>query len=131
MARNQSQQPRPQRLRFGNAPRCGERILILKPRWLRQILNGTKTLEIRALNLRAGDVWLGCNKQVVAKALLGTGFPIRTKKMWRDLRSKHGVPDNALPYKKTFALPVQVTQRFADPIAYSHRRGAIGIVRFC
>ena len=58
-------------LKFGPKPRVGERILVLREEWLEHILDGSKSLEIRGLRLRAGDIWLGCRSVIYGKARLG------------------------------------------------------------
>ena len=40
-------------------PRSGDRILIFKPEWLRLVLAGHKTLEVRAMAYKAGRYYFG------------------------------------------------------------------------
>ena len=40
-------------------PRSGDRILIFKPEWLRLVLSGHKTLEVRAMAYKAGKYYFG------------------------------------------------------------------------
>ena len=40
-------------------PRSGDRILIFKPEWLRLVLTGHKTLEVRAMAYKAGKYYFG------------------------------------------------------------------------
>ena len=52
-------------------PKPNDKILVLKEAWLALILSGEKTLEIRGTPLHAGQYWLGCKKQIYARAFLG------------------------------------------------------------
>ena len=45
-------------------PCVGDRIMVLKTRWLQCILNGTKTIELRGRQARLGRVWLGVGSEV-------------------------------------------------------------------
>lgn len=117
-------------LRFGDKPRAGERILILRAEWLAHILSGEKDLEIRGARLQEGDAWLGCRSRALGKVRLGAAFAIRTEEEWAALRPRHLVASAALPYKSTWGLPLQAVVRLRDAVPFKHRRGAIGIVRF-
>ena len=54
-------------------PKPNDKILVLKEAWLAKILSGEKDLEIRGTPLHAGQYWLGCKKQIYARAFLGEG----------------------------------------------------------
>ena len=114
----------------GDAPRFGERILILRTEWLEHILSERKALEIRGTRLREGDIWLGNNGIVYGKARLGKAKRIRTTKDWQELRHLHLVADDGLPYKKTWGLPLSSVIRLREAVPFVHRRGVIGIARF-
>lgn len=45
-------------------PCVGDRIMVLKTRWLQCILNGAKTIELRGRQARLGRVWLGVGSEV-------------------------------------------------------------------
>ena len=111
------------------APSPGDRILVLRPHWLNLILAGEKTLEIRGRNLSAGNYWLGTRGMIHGLAVLQPAILIDTAQAWQDLRHRHRVESNELPYKTTYALPVRRCRR-VTPIPYEHPRGAVGIVKY-
>ena len=118
-----------QPLVHGARPSVGERVLILKEDWLEKILNGRKSIEIRGVRLREGDVWLGCRGAIHGKARIEEAVPIRCLEDWEALRLQHLVPGDVLPYKTIWGLPLSEVRRL-DRVHYEHRRGAIGIVKF-
>ena len=108
----------------------GDRILILKPKWLRLLLSGEKDLEIRGGRFKPGKYLLGSGGLIYVSCWLGSAIPIHTPEEWDQLRSRHRVEFPSLPYKKTWGLPVTDVVEVATPVRYRHPRGAIGIVRF-
>ena len=108
----------------------GDRILILKPKWLRLLLSGDKDLEIRSCRLKPGNYHLGTGGLIHASYQLGTAIPIQTPEEWEQLRSRHRVASSTLPYKNTWGLPVTDVVEVTTPVRHRHPRGAIGIVRF-
>ena len=110
-------------------PLPGDRILVLRPHWLNLILAGEKTLEIRGRNLSAGNYWLGTRGMIHGCAMLEPAMLINTAQAWQELRHRHRVESNELPYKTTYALPVRQCRR-VTPIPYVHPRGAVGIVKY-
>jgi hypothetical protein len=115
---------------FGDTPSIGDRILVLREEWMERIMNGEKTLEVRPMRLREGDIWLGCRSCIFGKARLGPAIAIDNEKKWAALRPMHFVASDTLPYKKTYGLPIKEITRLCTGIPYVHRRGAIGIVKF-
>ena len=110
-------------------PKPGDRILVVRPHWIRLILSGEKTLEIRARNLSPGKYWLG-NRGIIYGCLkLGPGTLIDSVGAWIRLRQRHCVEAHQLPYNKTYGLPIQNARRVRR-VSYTHPRGAIGLVRF-
>ena len=57
-------------------PKHGDRILVVRPHWIRLILSGEKTLEIRARNLSPGKYWLGSRGVIYGRVKLGPGILI-------------------------------------------------------
>ena len=130
--------PLAQRQGAGGAPHCfprmatpqrGDRILVLRPHWLNLILAGEKTLEIRGRNHSAGNYWLGTRGMIHGFAIFEPAMLINTAQAWQELRHRHRVESNELPYKTTYALPVRQCRR-VTPIPYVHPRGAVGIVKY-
>ena len=107
-------------------PESGERIMVFKGHWLLRVLLKEKTLEIRGVRY-AGKYLLGCRGKIFARATFGEPFRIADVEQWRQLRSAHRVSGNELPYKKTWALPVQELICFRQPYIYKPRWGAVGI----
>ena len=87
-------------------------------------------MEIRGTRLREGDIWLGCKSKILGKARLGTAIHIRTQSDWTALRPRHLVSSAALPYKRTWGLPLHEVVKLRRAVKYHHPRGAVGIVRF-
>ena len=77
-----------------------------------------------------GLAFLGNRGQIHAAAELGEAIPISTPEQWRALRSKHCVESTALPYRNTYGFVITNLHIFEQPISYSHRRGAIGVVLY-
>ena len=110
-------------------PAPGDRILVVKPYWLELILSGQKTMEIRGVPYRAGKYFLGCNRQIRAIANLGTPERISTAERWIELRPRHRVMADDLPYKSTFGLPI-LTVQSVSAIPYTHPHGAVSVVKY-
>ena len=111
-------------------PQQGDRILVLKSHWLEQILALKKTLEIRGSKLKPGRYFLGCGGKIYASAILDAPIAIETKAQWIALREDHKVKTDALPYRKTYGLPIKKLTQLKKAVPYIHPRGAIGIVRY-
>ena len=103
---------------------------MFKEEWLRRIIFREKSLEIRGQKLKAGKYLLGCRSRIYARATIGTAIPIGTIQTWQDLRRKHRVTGDRLPYKKTWALPIADLRVYPCSHPYKHKRGAIGIVKY-
>ena len=110
-------------------PKPGDRILVVRPHWARLILSGEKTLEIRHRNLSHGKYWLGSRGVICGRVQLGPGTLIASIQAWTELRFRHRIESDQLPYNKTYGLPIQHARRVRR-VAYTHPRGAIGLVRF-
>ena len=94
----------------------GDRILILKPKWLRLLLSGEKDLEIRGCRFKPGNYYLGCGGLIHASCQLGTAIPIQTPEDWDQLRPRHRVASSTLPYKNTWGLPVTDVVAETSPV---------------
>ena len=106
----------------------GDRILIVQPCWLQLILSGAKTMEIRGTAYRPGEYLLGDQRQIRAVAQLGTPLRISTPEQWLSLQPQHRVMQSGLPYKNTFALPIESARPVSNPVPFRHPRGAVNIV---
>ena len=105
----------------------GDRILILKERWLDLILSGEKTMEIRSKRLRAGKYYLGYKEKIYGCVSTGVAVPITTVEEWRALYPRHLVNSSTLPYERTFGLPVLSVHSMEGTC--KHPKGAIGIAK--
>ena len=47
-------------------PAPGDRVLLLKKRWLDMIVSGEKVVEVRGQRLKPGPAWLACGPYVYA-----------------------------------------------------------------
>ena len=61
-------------------PNLGDTILVLKKKWLRIILSGEKTMEIRNRPLREKRYWLGCKGTIYASIETSKPIKISSKK---------------------------------------------------
>ena len=111
-------------------PQPGDRILILREPYLSLILNGTKDLELRALQYTPGRYWVGRNQLIYGQVSLGPPFRINSDRQLQDLFSRHQFPGQRLPYRRTFAFPIVDYRVVHPPIPYEHPRGAVGIVKY-
>ena len=91
-------------------------------KWLLRILLREKTLEIRGVRYSGKHFLLGCRGKIFARAEFGTPVRIETLEQWRELRSSHRVTGEALPYKKTWGLPIQKLTAFPQPYDYTARK---------
>ena len=130
-------------------PRSGDRILIFKPEWLRLVLAGHKTLEVRAAAYKSGKyyfgtggsaieneskharVWVGgvdARGVIYCQAHLGHPFRVECLRHFKRHRAQHRVITDRLPYKTTYCLPILKLQKIKVP--FVHPRGAITIVKY-
>ncbi len=105
-------------------PRAGDKILVFKKRWRDLVLRRRKTMEIRGAALKPGRYWVGCRGEISGHVTLGAALPITDASTWASLRERHCVEDAALPYKRTFGLPVLSVGKIT-PLKYTHPRGAL------
>ena len=110
-------------------PQTGDRILILKLHWLSLILKSEKTMEIRGVAFRRGRYFLGFQRNIYGVVELGDPLRIANVHQWNELRRRHRVTSEHLPYKKTFGSPVLRVQALSA-IPYHHPKGAISIVKY-
>ena len=95
-----------------------------------QILALKKTLEICGSKLKPGRYFLGCGGRIYASAILDAPIAIENVAQWVALREDHKVKTDALPYRKTYGLPIKKLTQLKKAVPYIHPRGAIGIVRY-
>ena len=110
-------------------PQLHDRILILRQPWLRLILAGDKTLEVRAQALSSGRYWLGHKGMIYGVAQLGSAIKIETVDAWHASYPEHRVDSPTLPYKTTYGLPI-LSARPTRLVRYAHRPGAISVVKY-
>ena len=60
------------------APRPGDSILVLRPRWLELVLSGEKKLEIRSKKLSPGQYCIGTMGKIHGRVRLQTAMRIHT-----------------------------------------------------
>ena len=106
----------------------GDRILVLKRKWLDLIIEGRKVIEVRGMRLRAGAYLIGCKGKAFARIRFGQAYEIKTDAHWKRLAKRHLVATPCRPYKHTWAIPVENVEALSQPIPYHHPRGAVGIV---
>ena len=110
-------------------PGEGDKILVMKPNWLRRIFTD-KTMEVRGANLSHGYYFLGCHGKIWARVCLDEGMPIKTDEEWVALQGEHRVATDSLPYKRTFGFRILSLEKLRRPVPYFHPLVAIWIVRY-
>ena len=70
-------------------PHLHDRILILRQPWLRLILAGEKTLEVRGRPFAPGMYWLGYKSNIYGVVRLGTSIRIETAEAWNECYAEH------------------------------------------
>jgi len=103
--------------------------MTFKEHWLKQVLKGSKTMEIRHRRYKQGTYFLGCKGVVRGVATFGQAVPILDRETWAARRGEHCVPGDELPYAKTYGLPV-LSVKTVRSFAYTHPQGAVGLVRY-
>ena len=111
-------------------PKDGDRILLIKQKWLALVLAGDKTMEVRGKRLRAGKCFFARKGVIYASAALGDAIEIPDAQQWESLQHLHCVPGKVLPYARTFGLPINGVERLNPPIPFHHPKGAVGIVKY-
>ena len=116
----------------GCLPQVGERIMMLKSKWLKLILSGSKTMELRGRSAKTGWVWLGCKNLIQGRARVAAcaELDLPTFAQYQD---QHCVQGDDLPYARTFALWLEDVQQILQPVSFFKPLGVEGwgIVRFC
>ena len=110
-------------------PKHGDRMLVVRPHWIRLILDREKKLDIRVRNLSPGKYWLGSRGIIYGRIQLEVGTLIDSVETWTELCRRHCVESDQPPYRKTYGLPIQNAKR-VKRVPYSHPRGAIALVKF-
>ena len=107
--------------------------LIIHEKWLRKILNGIKTWEIRgSRTAKRGEIGLiqkGSGKIFGTCKLIDVLGPLTKQDLKANL-DKHQIPEGELidviaRYKKPYAWVINLVRRLETPIPYEHPRGAV------
>lgn len=79
-------------------PRVGDRIMVVRQPWLNLILEGTKTMELRARKHWPGRVWLGMGGSIYGWATISDAVAISFED-FRAREPEHRWPSGAeVPY---------------------------------
>lgn len=101
-----------------STPEEGDRVLLLTCHWLRELVHGSKSSEVRGTPLQPGLTWLGCKGQVHASAELTDSRLIETVEEFRSLAEFHKVEASELPYKRTWVTTVSKVKTLPQPAGY-------------
>ena len=104
-------------------------MLVIHENHLENIFLGVKTIELRGSPLSPGWRYLACHRYVYGCAKFGQAMPIRTLDEFCELRDRHCLDSDELPYKKTCGLPI-LEVRGMIPMPYQYLPGQIGTPRF-
>ena len=103
--------------------------LVVKKRWLDQILAGAKDWEIRGSSTaRRGWIHFAESQaggKLVGRARLVDCLSVSRSSFMKDV-SRHCVTKlSEVPYKRIFAWVLKDAERFKRPFVYKHRVGAV------
>ena len=112
------------------APQPGDKILVLKQRFLDLILREDKDLELRHQRLTPGWYYLASGRVVQGVADVGVAFEVEDDFWFRSLLHRHQLDTASKPYKKTWAHPLTGVQRMDPSVPYALVRGQQGTARF-
>lgn len=109
--------------------RSSKYALIVKQRWLDQILAGKKTWEIRGCaTKRRGWIHFAASKsggKLLGRALLTKCVQIPNEDFASHFR-KHRVADvSEVPYSRIYAWVLSKAQRFKKPFAFTQKQGQV------
>ena len=104
-------------------------ILVVKPKWLRLILEGVKTLEIRSTACRKelGTIVFfspSGSGQITGCATFDGSTRVENEAAWTSLRPHHRVPGGR-PYRKTHAWGFRNAVPIEPPVPYTVQPGTV------
>ena len=111
-------------------PVDGDRILLLRPKWAGQLLQGSKTIEVRPCRLESGGTWLGCQGRLVGWAFLSNSRQCHNLDDFRATEALHGVSATALPYIKTWLTDITDVWELPEPIQFKRVPGPVTWSKF-
>ena len=111
-------------------PAPGDKILVLKQRFIDLILREHKDLELRHQRLTPGRYYLASGRVVQGVADVGVAFEVEDDFWFRSLLHRHQLGTASKPYKKTWAHPLTGAQRMDPSVPYALVRGQQGTARF-
>jgi hypothetical protein len=117
---------------YDGPPRDGERILVVKQPWLDHILQGRKTMEIRACKLSPGPCLIGNKQLIYGRLILGESVVLDSPDLWKAHAEKHLCGDALYGmYKKPCGTIITCVLRILDPpVPFVHPMGAITWVTY-
>ena len=111
-------------------PQYHAKVLILTQKWLNEIIEGGKTLELRKFTVASAQecfdepFYLATENVIRAKCMLGEPFTITSQEDFDQLQECHKVPSP--PYTFPFvAHPVRQVQQL-EPLTFFKKHGSIG-----
>ena len=107
-------------------PKLGDKIMVVHQPWLDYILDGSKTMELRARKYKSGFVWVGMAGTIYGKVKI-VGAVALSAEEFRAQAAKHRWPgDQDMPYKSPWGLILEEPLRLPVPIPYWRPGSAIG-----
>lgn len=115
--------------RRSGVKRCAKFALVVKGYWLDKILAREKDWEIRSCSTaRRGFIHFAQSKAggaLVGRARLVDCQELNKATFLQNI-ARHQVPRwSMVPYKRVFAWVLQDAQRYAQPLHYKHKQGAV------
>eukprot|EP00438_Fugacium_kawagutii_P026126 Skav200884 [mRNA] locus=scaffold2741:13050:13493:+ [translate_table: standard] len=101
--------------------------MVVRQPWLERILDGSKTMELRARKYGLGHAWLGSGGRIHGRVKIVQAVPL-TEEEFKSRHEEHQWPlDTDLPYKTVYGLMLEEVEQLPEPLSYwKPRRGPIG-----
>lgn len=111
-------------------PEVNDRVMTLKHPWLQKILSLEKSIELRSARAALGFVWLAKKNTIYGSATIQRCEKL-TLDRFLELQEMHGVAGSVLPYDKTsaYALWLSDVQTLPRPVTFCRLSGAQGWAR--
>jgi hypothetical protein len=108
-------------------PKIGDRIMVVRQPWLDKILDGSKTMELRARKASVGFVWLGMGGTIYGRAKIASSVAL-TPVEFRAREAEHQWPTGEpIPYGEApWGLILEQVTRLPTPLPYWRPPCAIG-----
>ena len=106
-------------------PAPGDRVRLLKKRWLDMIVSGEKVVEVRGQRLKLGPAWLACGPYVYAIVEFDAAQQAPDLATFQQRWPEHRLVAAQLPYATTWLWPILSVRSLPRPVARKTRPGPV------